>query len=526
MRSVKLLFIISSFALYLNLSVGKEAKNLPKGHGAELGKHRESDGHVDVLTTIPSPQDFWDKYASIQKPVVFQGAAKNFPAQSLWTDSYLKKNYGDLEVKLEAKKEKDHVPVGDRGVGRDTIKSFLNSYVQKDSYMVTQLPDPLAKEVRILPCLMCGTFSERILEANLWLSSGGTKSMLHKDADNAINCLLNGTKNWILIHPENEENIPVAEGDKGYGGFAVLDVDQVNLLKYPNFTKVHWQYANMTAGDCLYLPYSYWHQVRSYGSKNMAVSVLFSRLTKFNSTGCKTAKLEYTPLSDINMVWTYPGHGPQTMGNLDPFEVKDSYLAALNEKNDGRITVDDLFEQYSEAKLYEDHPVIRKEIAQKVLNILDPDNKGFVTKDDVEALTVEKLKAVANVVDPDAANTEEYEHVIFGADEVRNAFEEGLEEGDGVLTLQKLIVKYQSLGGSEKVARELFAMLKPKNEEYATTEEVKKNLSDVLELYKKIRDDDKSGVFYEQHYREDKEIMTETLKENENIESKEPREEL
>ena len=50
--------------------------------------------------------------------------------------------------------------------------------------------------------------------------------------------------------------IPVAEGDKGYGGFAVLDVDQVNLLKYPDFKKVRWQFANLSAGDCLYLPYS------------------------------------------------------------------------------------------------------------------------------------------------------------------------------------------------------------------------------------------------------------------------------
>lgn len=54
----------------------------------------------------------------------------------------------------------------------------------------------------------------------------------------------------------------------------------------------------------------------------MAVSVLFSRLTEFDPTGCDTARLEYTPLSDVNMVWTYPGHGPQTMGNADPFEMK------------------------------------------------------------------------------------------------------------------------------------------------------------------------------------------------------------
>jgi len=72
----------------------------------------------------------------------------------------------------------------------------------------------------------------------------------------------------------------------------------------------------------LLLSIGYWHQVRSYGSKNMAVSVLFSRLTEFDPTGCENTKLEYTPLSDVNMVWTYPGHGPQTMGNIDPFEMK------------------------------------------------------------------------------------------------------------------------------------------------------------------------------------------------------------
>ena len=182
-------------------------QELPRGHGEELGKHRDSDGHLDILHELPSPQEFWDQYAGARKPVIFRGAGKNFPAFHLWTDQYLKENYGELEVKLEAKQEKDHVPVGERGLGRDTIRSFLETYQQKDSYTVSQLPDPLSTEVRVLPFLMCGTFSERILEANLWLSSGGTRSMLHKDADNAINCLLNGTKDWILIHPDNEKNV-------------------------------------------------------------------------------------------------------------------------------------------------------------------------------------------------------------------------------------------------------------------------------------------------------------------------------
>lgn len=185
-------------------------QELPRGHGEELGKHRDSEGHLEILHELPSPQKFWDQYASVQRPVIFRGAAKNFPAFHLWIDQYLKENYGDLEVKLEAKQEKDHVPVGERGLGRDTIRSFLKTYQEKDSYTVSQLPDPLSTEVMVLPFLTCGTFSERILEANLWLSSGGTRSMLHKDADNAINCLLNGTKDWILIHPDNEKNVSLS----------------------------------------------------------------------------------------------------------------------------------------------------------------------------------------------------------------------------------------------------------------------------------------------------------------------------
>ena len=50
---------------------------------------------------------------------------------------------------------------------------------------------------------------------------------------------------------------------------------------------------------------------------------------------------------------------------------------------------------------------------------MDPDQKGYASKEDVYALTVEQLKAVADIVDADPANTEEYEHVIFSVDEIR-----------------------------------------------------------------------------------------------------------
>lgn len=55
----------------------------------------------------------------------------------------------------------------------------------------------------------------------------------------------------------------------------------------------------------------------------------------------------------------------------------------------------------------------------KVLKIMDAENKGYVTKQDIEALTIEQVKQVANEIDPDPANTEEYEFAVFDLKEVK-----------------------------------------------------------------------------------------------------------
>ena len=50
---------------------------------------------------------------------------------------------------------------------------------------------------------------------------------------------------------------------------------------------------------------------------------------------------------------------------------------------------------------------------------MDVDSKGYVTKQDIEALTVEQVKQMASEVDGDPANTEEYEFALFDLDEVK-----------------------------------------------------------------------------------------------------------
>lgn len=54
----------------------------------------------------------------------------------------------------------------------------------------------------------------------------------------------------------------------------------------------------------------------------MAVSVLFSRLKEFSPNGCDQTEYEPISLANASVVWTYPGHGTQTLGNNDPFEIR------------------------------------------------------------------------------------------------------------------------------------------------------------------------------------------------------------
>ncbi len=105
------------------------------------------------------------------------------------------------------------------------------------------------------PFLTCGTFKDHILESNLWLGGHGTQSLIHKDADNAINCLFNGEKSWIMISQDYEHLIPFTPTG-GYSAMAQIDPDYVDLLKYPKFSEVPYTHVDMEAGDCLFIPAS------------------------------------------------------------------------------------------------------------------------------------------------------------------------------------------------------------------------------------------------------------------------------
>ena len=113
--------------------------------------------------------------------------------------------------------------------------------------------------------MSCGPIKNRMVEIDLWMSSGSSQSILHKDAFNTMNCLINGTKDWKIILYKYEKDLYKAyePGDPG-GGYSRINVRSVDMLKYPKIATVPYYNITVHGGDCLYLPKSTYHQVRFY----------------------------------------------------------------------------------------------------------------------------------------------------------------------------------------------------------------------------------------------------------------------
>ena len=43
--------------------------------------------------------------------------------------------------------------------------------------------------------------------------------------------------------------------DHGEGDYSSVNVDQVDMFKYPSLLNLPWWSARMDAGDCLFIPY-------------------------------------------------------------------------------------------------------------------------------------------------------------------------------------------------------------------------------------------------------------------------------
>eukprot|EP00116_Pleurobrachia_bachei_P004672 sb/3464934/ len=206
---------------------------------------------------------------ALAKPVIFKGAAKKFPAYLKWTDTYLQSlpQSKDYSIFLEEGKKENR---GD-GSRRESFYNFLNIYKSLDVYCVNEIPPFMRGDVPVPRSIACPFLLDSLMIDNvMWFSSGGTKSVWHNDGFENINCLFRGEKTFILA--DRAETTDRAHIDIRDGSYSTVDVENVDLKNYPGLGEIQFYRADMDAGDCLYVPFLWFHHVSSVGS-NLAANI-------------------------------------------------------------------------------------------------------------------------------------------------------------------------------------------------------------------------------------------------------------
>ena len=103
--------------------------------------------------------------------------------------------------------------------------------------------------------LRCGSFSEAIQEVHLFLSARGGQTKLHQDPYSNIHCVFNGTKDWLLVHPDQTDLVYMADDSKfEWGGYSDINIDSIDLEVFPKIKDVHYSKVTMNKGDCIFMP--------------------------------------------------------------------------------------------------------------------------------------------------------------------------------------------------------------------------------------------------------------------------------
>lgn len=225
---------------------------------------------VPVLESFPSPKTFYVDYILASLPVVFQNGAKLSPAFKTWSDRDLglRPEAETTLIDVETRKKEDRK----QPTQRMKFTEFLERYETEDEYMVDSLPEFLRGDVIVPPPLVCDEILQRISDVVMWFSSGGTKSLLHNDDTDNINCLFSGQKEILFLNYTQYRH--QFHLDHPEGSYSSVDVDKVDMIKYPGLRNVEFYKAKLFPGDCIYIPYKWMHQVNSIG-RNIAVNVWF-----------------------------------------------------------------------------------------------------------------------------------------------------------------------------------------------------------------------------------------------------------
>jgi hypothetical protein len=250
--------------------------------------------------TLPTPRPvrewrdvdkprFRDEIMPLGQPAVLRGAVADWPAvQAESIGPYLRgfDLSANCEVLIGAPSAGgrffygDHFGVMNFQKRAATLGTLVDRLEQLDGEQA------LAAQALILPQILPGFAAENRLglvdeavEPRMWIGSRVIVAC-HYDALSNLACVVAGRRRFTLFPPDQVRNLYVGPYESTPAGapISLVDFDAPDLERFPGFAEAMAaaQVAELEAGDALYIPYMWWHHVRSLDALNVLVNYWWS----------------------------------------------------------------------------------------------------------------------------------------------------------------------------------------------------------------------------------------------------------
>lgn len=146
-----------------------------------------------------------------------------------------------------------------------------------------------------------GMFKDNEPLTSIWIGNPSTASA-HYDAPNNIACCVVGRRRFTLFPPDQIHNLYPGPLEPTPGGQAISMVDfaDPDLEKHPRFRTAlaAGQVAELEAGDALFYPSMWWHQVEATNPFNILINYWWNTSPKFMGTPMNVLKHALLSLRD------------------------------------------------------------------------------------------------------------------------------------------------------------------------------------------------------------------------------------
>ncbi|KXI30729.1 cupin-like domain-containing protein [Paraglaciecola hydrolytica] len=243
----------------------------------------------------------------------------------------------------------------------DLILATIDDPLPPSLYIASNLIDSHFPQLRadndiVIPRPDSTTPVESI-RAGIWIGNR-TTACCHYDMSDNLACCVVGKRRFTLFPPEQIANLYPGPLDITPGGQALSMVDfaEPDLNLYPNFPEAlaHGQIAELEAGDALYLPSMWWHQVEGLSPFNILINYWWSEAPQYTGTAMNVLYHAMLSLRDKpeheKQAWRHvfdyyifgdgqqaaqhlPEHAQGHLGKLDPMKARTLRAMLLNKLN-------------------------------------------------------------------------------------------------------------------------------------------------------------------------------------------------